>query len=106
MLIVSYVDGFDGLEYDYINQVLQELWTGDPQELNALIETKVEEVASYQNRKLLQEHFDKNAMELSTALNLEQKQQVKDLVIKLIKVDGKITGSEADMYISFKQLLE
>ena len=104
-MIVSYIDGFDSTEFDLINEVFQEVWTSDSEDLEALIEMMIKEVAGYHAQHLMASQFEESTQALAFSLEEENKQQVRTMMMKLIKADGKITGEETDYYIQFKNLL-
>lgn len=105
MIIVSAIDGFDSSEIDLIKMVFTEIWDGTPQELDDLMESEMNAVAGPLAQGTVIQEFEEMAKILSTSLNEESKKKALEVIMTLIKADGKITGGETKLYMIFKREL-
>ena len=105
MMIISYIDGFDSKEFELINKVFQEVWKESPEELEELIELMINEVAEYNSEGTMEQQFAEITQALSDSLAAEEKGKARNMMIKLLRTDGRITGEETEYYMKFKELL-
>lgn len=105
MVIICAIDGFDSKEFDLIDSIFKEVWDGSLQEMEDLVESTVKHVAGHTASGTVEDEFEEVARSLSMTLNGEHRIQVLDILMKLMKADAKITGSETRLYMKCRNIL-